>query len=139
MRRWLVIFMLLLLPIRGLVGDAMAYSMLPLGPSGSQAPTQTAMHSEAAYALPTSASGLSSHQGAAPSAAKAPCHMKLAAVDSTDPQQTQCTTCHACNLSAALPLLLPSGILQTAAVLPLQQAAQWISADQRLLAKTPVF
>jgi hypothetical protein len=27
MRRWFVIFMLFLLPIRGLVGDAMAYSM----------------------------------------------------------------------------------------------------------------
>jgi hypothetical protein len=112
MRRWFVIFMLFLLPIRGLVGDAMAYSMLPAG-------------------MPTNGMAVQNES-------KAPCHMDMAAADNVDTQQSQCTTCQACNLSAAIPLLLPEGILHTTAAAPTQRTAFWISAEPRLLAKTPV-
>jgi hypothetical protein len=113
MRRWFIIFMLFLLPIRGLVGDAMAYSMLPAG-------------------------GEVAHETAVQNESKAPCHMDMAATDDAGTQQSQCTTCQACNLSAAIPLLLPEGILHTTAAAPTQRTAHWISAEPRLLAKTPV-
>jgi hypothetical protein len=112
MRRWLIIFMLFLLPIRGLVGDAMAYSMLPMGMPVS---------SEVVQSEPTP-----------------PCHTSMAAANDAGTQQSQCTTCQACHLSAATPMQLPEGILHTTAAAPTQRTAFWISADLRLLAKPPV-
>lgn len=112
MRRWFIIFMLFLLPIRGLVGDAMAYSMLPTG-------------------MPTSVEVVQNEP-------TPPCHMNMAAADNVDTQQSQCTTCQACHFSAATPMQLPEGILHTTAAAPTQRTAHWISAEPRLLAKTPV-
>jgi hypothetical protein len=142
MRRCLVIFMLFLLPIRGLVGDAMAYSMLP-GALNSAAGRAIATDIVAAPAIFHWATALFDHHSvvaidAGPTAAH-PCHMATAQTDSTDNLQGQCTACQACHLSAATPLQLPLGLLQIATTLPEQRQALWHSAEPRLVAKTPVF
>jgi hypothetical protein len=138
MRRCLVIFMLLLLPIRGWVGDAMAYSMLPTGQSPAHTAAQNATHSGAAYAHIQRAGIDIDHQNPLPTTAAHPCHTDLAAADDSDSTPSQCNSCQVCHLSAATPLQLPSGTLHTSAALPAQRAAPWTSADPRLLAKTPV-
>jgi hypothetical protein len=141
MRRWLIIFMLFLLPIRGLVGDAMAYSMLPAGMPASADEIQHAANSVAAYAHSKKATSILVHENVTQNTAKPPCHMEMAAADASndaDTTQSQCTTCQACHLSAAIPMQLPGGILHTTAAAPSQRSAHWISADLRLLAKTPV-
>jgi hypothetical protein len=138
MRRALLIFMLFLLPLRGLVGDAMAYSMLPVGMPASSEVAQNATNIVAAYAHTTTTSSTFLHETAAQSTPKHPCHMNMAASDDVDVQQSQCTTCQACHLSAATPVQLPGGILHTTAAAPTQRSAHWISAEPRLLAKTPV-
>ncbi|MGA8516459.1 MAG: hypothetical protein WB821_16980 [Burkholderiaceae bacterium] len=138
MRRFLVIFMLFLLPLRGLVGDAMAYSMLPAGMPVHNQVTQNAIDSVAINDLTTGTSSTIAHQNSAPGSAKQPCHMDMAAADDTDAAQSQCTTCQACHLSTATPLQWPCGILQNLAALPTQRVAHWTSAEARLLAKTPI-
>jgi hypothetical protein len=143
MRRYLVIFMLFLLPIRGLVGDAMAYSMMPgaLSPLATAQPITTNIVATPAIfhwaaALFDHESMVVSHSG---TAVAHPCHMATAQTDSTDNVQGQCTACQACHLSAATPLQLPSGLLQITTALPEQRQALWHSAEPRLVAKTPVF
>ena len=68
-----------------------------------------------------------------------PCHIAAAQADSNDTMQNQCTACQVCHLSAATPLQLPLGLLQTTTALPEQRQALWHSAEPRLIAKTPVF
>jgi hypothetical protein len=139
MRRWLVIFMLFLLPIRGLVGDAMAYSMLPTAGNAAVNPTQNAMHSVAARAIFDWAGSVFGHENSSEASAKPPCHLAVATVDNDDPQQSKCTTCQVCHLSAATPVQLPDALVHTAASLPQQRDLQWHSAEPRQLFKTPVF
>lgn len=138
MRRFLVIFMLFLLPLRGLVGDAMAYSMLPGGLVPAQTAPQVATNTGAAYAHSLGIASTFDAKIAAQNDSNPPCHMGAAAADGTDASASQCTTCQACHLSAAIPLQLPSSMLHIPAALPAQHAALWASAEPRLLAKTPV-
>lgn len=128
MRKWFVVFMLFLLPIRGLVGDAMAYSMAP-----------NATNSVAARALSTASSSDFTTDNTVKMAPSHPCHTDDAATGDTTPAQNQCTTCQACHFSAAPNLQWASGLLHTTAAAPSQRATLWHSADARLLAKTPVF
>jgi hypothetical protein len=139
MRRYLAIFMLFLLPIRGLVGDAMAYSMLPGALTGAQTAQQKATNLVAAPAIFYWATAALDHKYSVKTATTPPCHMAMAEADSKDSVQNQCTTCQACHLSAATPLQMPSSLLQTATALPEQRQALWHSAEPRLIAKTPVF
>jgi hypothetical protein len=142
-RRYLVIFMLFLLPIRGLVGDAMAYSMLPAALNSAAAAQATATDIVAAPAIFHWATTLFDHESmvvsGAGKVAAHPCHMATAQADSDDNVQNQCTACQACHLSAATPLQLPSSLLQIATTLPAQRQVLWHSAEPRLIAKTPVF
>jgi hypothetical protein len=143
MRKWFVVTMLFLLPLRGLVGDAMAYSMLPgaLNSANSAQPITTNL--VATPAIFHWAKAVFDHQNMAASdsnaAAAHPCHMATAQADSTDKAQNQCTACQVCHLSAATPLRWLPGLLQTATALPEQRQALWHSAEPRLIAKTPVF
>jgi hypothetical protein len=143
MRKWFVVIMLFLLPLRGLVGDAMAYSMLPGALNSAAAAQPVTTNIVAAPAIFYWATALFDHQNTAASGASSatlhPCHMATAQADSTESVQNQCTACQVCHLSAATPLQLPSGLLQTATALPEQQQALWHSAEPRLIAKTPVF
>ncbi len=139
MRRYLLIFMLFLLPIRGLVGDAMAYSMLPGALTAAHTAQPVATNIVVAPAIFHWAAAVLDHENRAESASVHPCHMAMAQTDSNDSVQNQCTACQACHLSAATPLQLPSGLLQTATALPEQRQALWHSAEPRLIPKTPVF
>lgn len=139
MRRYLLIFMLFLLPIRGLVGDAMAYSMLPGALTAVHTTQPVDTNIVAAPAIFQWAAAVLDHEIRAESASVHPCHMAMAQTDSNDTVQNQCTACQACHLSAATPLQLPSGLLQTASALPEQRQALWHSAEPRLIPKTPVF
>lgn len=143
MRRYLLIFMLFLLPIRGLAGDAMAYSMLPGSLNSAPAVQPVTTNIVAAPAVFYWAKVLFDHQntGTTDSGATAahPCHMAAAQADSNDSVQDQCSACQVCHLSAATPLQWLSGLLQTATALPEQRQALWHSAEPRLIAKTPVF
>ena len=128
MRKWFVVFMLFLLPIRALVGDAMAYNM----PS-------SATDLVAGRAVSTASSSVFNAENTNETALNHPCHTQDAATDDTNPVQNQCTTCQACHFSAAPHLQWASGLLHITTAAPSQRAAQWHSADARLLAKTPVF
>ncbi len=142
MRKWFVIVMLFLLPLRGVVGDAMAYSMLPDAPKGNQTVQSDATNSIAARAVFDWAKAYFYPQNHVSSMSGQPCHMSATAAEPTDDNDqvsNQCTACQTCHMSAATPLQLHSNLLQTAADLPTQRAAQWHSADARLLAKTPIF
>jgi hypothetical protein len=142
MRKWFVVLMLFLLPIRGLVGDAMAYSMLPGTLNSANTSQLITTNLVAAPAIFQRAAALFDHQNTAESdigaTAVHPCHMATAQADSTDTAQGQCTACQACHLCAATPLQLPSGLLQITTALPEQRQALWHSAEPRLVAKTPV-
>lgn len=143
MRKWFVIVMLFLLPLRGLVGDAMAYSMLPDAPKGTNTAQQSAANSVAAHAAFDWARATFHPQNHASGMSVQPCHGAAEAAEQSDDKSTvqknHCTACQTCHMSAATPLQLHSPVLQTAAELPAQRAAQWHSADARLLAKTPIF
>jgi hypothetical protein len=142
MRKWFVIVMLFLLPLRGVVGDAMAYSMLPDVSKGVSTAQRDATNSVAARALFDWARASFYPQNHASAMSGQPCHMVATAAEPTDDNDqasNQCTACQTCHMSAATPLQLHSPVLQSAAELPAQRAAQWHSADARLLAKTPIF
>jgi hypothetical protein len=139
MRRSLLIFMLFLLPIRALMGDAMAYSMLPAAAQAASSAQQSTPDLGAAHATFYWASSLFEHGKLAEPAAKHPCHASMANADDQDNTQNQCSTCQACHLVSASPVQLHTGLLHTTAAPPQQRPTQWRSADVRLLAKTPVF
>jgi hypothetical protein len=139
MRRYLVIFMLFLLPIRALMGDAMAYSMLPAAAQAAGNAQQSTTNLGAAHAIFYWASSLMEHEKPAELAPQHPCHTDMASADDQGTTQNQCSTCQACHLVTATPVQLHTALLQTTAAQPQQRPTQWRSADVRLLAKTPVF
>lgn len=128
MRKWFVIFMLFLLPLRALVGDAMAYSM-PVD----------AMNTVSVQAVFTASSSVVAGNSIAEPTLSYPCHTQEAAADDTTPAQNQCTTCQDCHLSGGPLVQLTCGLLHTITPAPAQHTAQWHSADPRLQAKTPIF
>lgn len=138
MRRYLLIFMLFLLPIRALVGDAMAYSMLPAAAQAAGAAQQSTTNLGAAHAIFYWANSLLEYEKPVEQATQHPCHTSVASADDQDATQNQCNTCQACHLVTASPVQLHHRLLQTTAAPPQQRPTQWRSADARLIAKTPV-
>jgi hypothetical protein len=139
MRRYLVIFMLFLLPIRALMGDAMAYSMLPVAAQAGGGAQQSTTNLGANHDMFYWADSLMEQEKPVELAPQHPCHTDMASVDNQDKTQNQCSTCQACHLVTATPVQLHTGLLQTTAAQPQQRPTQWHSADARLIAKTPVF
>jgi hypothetical protein len=139
MRRYLVIFMLFLLPIRALMGDAMAYSMLPAAAQAASSAQQNTPNLGAAHAIFYWASSLIEHEKSIEQAPQHQCHTDMASADDQGTTQNQCSTCQACHLVSATPVQLHTDLLQTTAAQPQQRPTLWRSADARLLAKTPVF
>ncbi len=139
MRRFLVIVMLLILPIRGLVGDAMAYSMLPLMPGKTQNQAieffQISPKIIADYPISTSKNIEKSGESAT---FKLPCHSDSAPAVSASADPQQCTTCQVCHLSVAVPLVHSQNMAHFLAQPPVQSAIAWHSAEPRLIAKTPI-
>jgi hypothetical protein len=138
MRRFLLIFMLFLLPLRGLVGDAMAYSMLPNAPQTAGSVQSDTINLVAARAIFYWASSPFEQEKPVETAVQHPCHTDMAAADDTDAVQSQCSTCQACHLVVATPVQSPSGLLHTTAAAPRERPVLWRSADARLPTKTPL-
>jgi hypothetical protein len=139
MRRYLVIFMLFLLPIRALMGDAMAYSMLPAAAQAASSAHHTTPNLGATHPIFYWASSLLEHEKPTEPAPQHPCHTDMASADDQDATQNQCSTCQACHLVTATPVQLHHNLLQSSTAPPQQRPSQWRSADARLIAKTPVF
>jgi hypothetical protein len=133
MRRWFIVLMVLLMPIRGIMGDAMAYAMVS-GMPASQ--TMVQMHSAASQpAANTAASRAASNT--------MPCHMgKLAKSDMQQPQDNNTTsTCSACQVchASVLPLFtVAPALLALPSTAPAYTALAWHSAEPRQLAKNPI-
>ncbi len=121
MRKIFIIVMLLLMPIRGLIGDAMAYDMLISGKNS---------------ALMVSAT--TSEQADVAPAGQHPCHMDAAASPSDDSQQSQCTTCQVCHFSALVDHLTCARLPLQGSAAPAQSLAFWHSAEPQRQAKPPV-
>ena len=131
MHRWFVIFMLFILPVRGFVGDAMAYSMLPAqmpSPVATQAVINTLAQDDMVM-----------HMGNAVSV-KMPCHDVSGSEQQDDKVSytPQCTSCQVCHLTATTAFQAVPSLLQPAAAIPAQQAPLWHSAELRLSIKPPV-
>ena len=146
MRRLLLIAMIIMLPLRGLMGDAMASQMLPTTLQQAElafdSGGENATVSIADSAHSTRATDAFDHQKAAV-IATAPCHDGTATVDDDgddgDVAKDACSTCQACHLSALVsnsPLVMPMTIAEAK---PASLAVQWVSAELSLLAKPPVF
>jgi cytochrome c553 len=120
-RKIFIVVMLLLMPIRGFIGDAMAYDMLISGKNP---------------ALMVSAA--TSEQADIAPAGQHPCHMDAAASPSDDSQQSQCTTCQACHFSALVDHLTHARLPSQPSAAPAQLLAFWHSAELQRQAKPPV-
>jgi hypothetical protein len=142
MRRWFAIFMLFILPIRGLVGDAMAYSMLPMQLQTLTPVVTPALAKVSGFtSLKMMAMEHMQRMGMDSEAAnsKLPCHDANDASqegDTADAQQ--CTSCQVCHLALTYPVQATNSLPQTAAAAPLQHASVWHSAELRLSVKPPV-
>lgn len=136
MRHLVLALMIVLLPLRGWAGDAMATEMASM--SG-------AMNSVAASAHETGAKGLFDHQNGALETENAvpDCHEQVAA--QTDADNTaggdHCGTCQACQVCHTVGLS-PSPLSLTAAFAPPQlrptRAAAFTSAASALGQKPPI-
>jgi cytochrome c553 len=113
MRRFFKVFLIALLALRALVGDAMAYDM-----------AQAMSHAPVAVAA----------QHAEPMVSSMPCHT----VDSDDAAQPACTTCQVCHMSAFLPVSLLPLAQALPSELPATQVAAWFSFDNALVSKPPI-
>ncbi len=130
MRKWFVVFMLFLLPVRGLVGDAMAYNMLPAGLGGTAPHASSVVEKSSLKSLDS--------VNAVQASSNLPCHTNMATADSDAPAQSLCTSCQACHLGAMTGQQLRTPLLQVTGAAPDQQTTLWHSAEPRLIAKTPV-
>ena len=146
MRRLLLIAMIIMLPLRGLMGDAMAAQMLPTALQQAEhafdSGAENATHLIADSAYSTRATDAFDHQKTA-AITNAPCHDGTATADDDGDDgvvaKDACSTCQACHLSAFVsnsPLVMPMTIAEAK---PASPAVQWVSAELSLLAKPPVF
>jgi cytochrome c553 len=113
MRRFFKVFLIALLAVRALVGDAMAYEM-----------AQAMSHAPVVVAA----------QHAEPDLSSMPCHT----VDSDDAAQPACTTCQVCHMSAFLPVSLSALAQALPSELPTTQASAWFSTEGALVSKPPI-
>lgn len=137
MRRCLSLFMVLLLALRGLLGDAMAMQMVPAMPSTLSASHTTGHSEHAALAVSLRSNhGMTdaTHDSSAMHCATAPSADHCSHSDSS----THCSTCAMCHAvwclhsMAAAPPALPTGML------PNPRAAAFASAALRSLIKPPI-
>jgi hypothetical protein len=120
-RKIFIIAMLLLMPIRGFIGDAMAYDMLLSGKNS--VPAASAVFTERVEIAP---------------AGKHPCHMDASSAPRDDSQQGQCTSCQACHFSALVDHLAHPRLSSQCSAAPVQSLAFWHSAELQRQVKPPV-
>jgi hypothetical protein len=121
MRKIFVICMLLVMPLRGFIGDAMAYEMLM-----SDQPSVPSAH------IAASKSDLKQ------AAERPPCHMESAPALDDEPQQSKCTACQACHFSAVIYSGCSAHLATANQAAPVQSLGFWHSAELVRLAKPPV-
>jgi hypothetical protein len=94
-KRWFLVLMMLVLPLRGLVGDAMAGEMLAMHMAGAAAASQVT-----AQAAPAAHHECMDHAGSASMGGEAP---------ASEPVQAgaDCPTCASCQACSAVALTLP--------------------------------
>ncbi len=143
----LVAIMIIMLPLRGLMGDAMAVQM-GTAHLAQAAASASATHLVAALEYSTLASGQFNQKTVASKAATKPCHtvagLDVQTVDDAAPQKasstqnTTCTSCQVCHLSAVTVDRVAS-VAVVLAQAPLAFAPQyWVSAELSQLTKPPV-
>jgi hypothetical protein len=141
MRRFLFALLIVLLPLRGWMGDAMAYSMLGLGTN-----SHTSVNTDATYLAANNdhmtLTLASNPANTAPqSASSHPCHDAGAQDDTqanASPASSACTACQVCHLTVSLPQA-PCTLTQTLSSAPIAQPpVLWASADLSVLTKPPV-
>jgi hypothetical protein len=121
MRKIFVICMMLMMPLRGFIGDAMAYEMLmpdqPSAPSAQMAASKPDLKQVAE---------------------RPPCHVESAPALDDEPQQSQCTACQACHFSAVIYSGCSVQLATANQAAPVQSLGFWHSAELVRLAKPPV-
>jgi hypothetical protein len=122
MRKVFVICMLLLMPFRGFVGDAMAYEMLLSDPHSAPA-TQ----------------GVAAKPDSKQITQRVPCHTENAPALDDEPQQSKCTVCEVCHSSMAIDSGSFSGFNSPNKPAPLLSSSIWLSAELLRITKPPVF
>ena len=140
MRFLMLALMILLLPLRGLMGDAMATHMSAtalLGPSVLVAASGTHHHEKEEQAH--------SHPHAAKSAMASAAHDCLdhaSAGQPSSPDVSQCNSCPTCQACNIVGLFMPGAMASFALRVPLvqQQASvsRFTSADRALSVKPPI-
>lgn len=139
MRRWFVILMLFILPVRGFIGDAMAYSMLGT-------PTQAALASQNVTNAPGYASTIAANGymqsvsiDSQLAQSKMPCHDANEAMQTDNAlDKQQCSACEVCHMTVTYPFQANSSLVIAPAAPPVQHASSWHSAELRLSIKPPV-
>ena len=135
MRRWFFVLLILLLPLRGWVGDAMAMQMaLPGQHAPASGPMQHADgHSEPAHA----------HLSPVALAAADDCGEHTTAQDPGDESDSaHCEACAMCQTCHTVAVLQPAVLLATGQVSPTPPAGNmhgFVSADRALLLKPPIY
>jgi hypothetical protein len=122
MRKVILICMLLLMPIRGFIGDAMAYEML------------LSDHRSA-----PSAQGVAAKSDSKQMAQRMPCHTENASGLDDESQQSKCTVCEVCHSSMAIDSGSFSGCNQPNKSTPSLSSRIWLSAELLRITKPPVF
>jgi hypothetical protein len=161
MRRWFIVLMVLLMPIRGIIGDAMAYAMVTGMPASHSTvqPQHKAANLIAYKAVNTRTTANKQHKNmpqmlsaafaaadtaasdTAPSAM--PCHMGTMAKSDIPQAQdnnttSTCSACQVCHASVLPSLTLAPALLALPSTAPAYTALAWHSAEPRQLAKNPI-
>lgn len=137
MRRCLSLFLVLLLALRGLLGDAMAMQMVPAAPSTLSASHTTGHSEHAASAVSLRSNhGMTdaTHDSSATHCATAPSADHCGHNDSS----THCSTCTMCHAAWCLHSLLTAPPALPTGMLPSPRAAAFASAALRSLIKPPI-
>ena len=139
MRRFLSLFMVLLLALRGLAGDAMAMEQntVPPHPMGHEQSQSHAQHlDEMASMAQHLHHDMGSHHEAAPTSA-ATCSADAASSDCHQ-HEGHCTACGICHSTLATPELLSPHAKAPRAVLLAHGTARFASAAPFQLVKPPI-
>jgi len=135
MHRWFFVLLILLLPLRGLIGDAMATQMAMPG-----------HHAPAAGAMPhADGDSGSAHAHVSPiaSAAAADCGDHTGTTDSGGAMDAEhCEACAMCQTCHTVAVLQPAGLPTVAQISPRSPPAAmhvFASAERTLLLKPPIY
>ena len=152
MRHFIFALMIVLLPLRSWMGDAMAYSMpfntmaqgMHTASVASNSSAGDTIYLAASNDDTTLASGSNSVNIAAQATPKHPCHGADTAPEGLDAQSpasnasNACTACQVCHLTACPPLAVHSLVQARTSVFAAQPPMLWTSADLSILTKPPV-